>query len=85
MNGKRKLARLIVRARAWLMVLLLALAALSATTIGRTRINYDLAKYLSEDTITRKSLEVMQQEFGSAEQLRLMFRDMILLKRPSIR
>ena len=76
MNGKRKLARLIVRARAWLMVLLLALAALSATTIGRTRINYDLAKYLSEDTITRKSLEVMQQEFGSAEQLRLMFTDL---------
>ncbi len=76
MNGKRKLARAIVRARAWLMILLLVLAALSVTTISRTRINYDLAKYLSEDTMTRKSLDVMQEEFGSAEQLRIMFTDL---------
>ena len=76
MNGKRKLARAIVRARIWLMILLLALAAWSVTTIGRTKINYDLTRYLSEDTMTRQALIVMQEEFGSSEQLRLMFTDL---------
>ncbi len=76
MNGKRKQARAIVRARIWLMILLLALAAWSVTTIGRTKINYDLTRYLSEDTMTRQALIVMQEEFGSSEQLRLMFTDL---------
>ena len=76
MSGKQKLARFIVRARVLLMIALLALAGWSATTVSRTNINYDLIKYLSEDTMTRRSMTVMQEEFGSAEQLRIMFADL---------
>ena len=73
MEKKRKIARGIVRCRIWLMIALLVLAGWSVTMIGRTNINYDLTRYLSEKTMTRRALKVMEAEFGSAEQLRLMF------------
>ena len=76
MNGKRQMARAIVRGRVWLMIGLLLAAAFCAALIGRTRINYDLTRYLAEDTMTRRALAVMEEEFGSGEQLRLMFRDL---------
>ena len=76
MEGKRKLARGIVRCRIWLMIALLLIAGWSAAMIGRTRINYDLTRYLSEKTMTRQALKVMEAEFGSGEQLRLMFPDL---------
>ena len=44
--------------------------------ISQTRINYDLTRYLAEDTMTRQALKVMEKEFGSSEQLRLMFSDL---------
>ena len=75
MGTKRKIAGIIVHGRVWLMIVILIVAGWSATMIGRTRINYDLTRYLSEETMTRKSLEVMREEFGSAEQLRIMFSD----------
>lgn len=76
MNGKRKAAQVIVRCRVWLMIILLAAAGWSAAMISRTRINYDLTRYLAEDTMTRQALKVMEEEFGSGEQLRLMFSDL---------
>ena len=63
MEKKRKIARGIVRCRIWLMIALLVLAGWSVTMIGRTNINYDLTRYLSEDTMTRRALAVMEQEF----------------------
>ena len=48
----RKLARGTVRARYVILILMLALAVLSAMSIGRTKINYDLSKYLDESTMT---------------------------------
>ena len=59
---KRKIAQGIVRARYILLALMLALAVFSAMSIRRTRINYDLTRYLSENTMTRKSLEKMKEE-----------------------
>ena len=76
MEGKRKTAALIVRCRVWLMIILLVTAGWSAAMISRTRINYDLTRYLAEDTMTRQALKVMEEEFGSGEQLRLMFSDL---------
>ncbi len=70
---KEKFARLVVKARLPLLILCIALAALSATNIGRTKINYDLSKYLGEDTMTKRSLAVMEKEFGLSANLRLMF------------
>lgn len=72
----RKLARGTVRARYVILILMLALAVLSAMSIGRTKINYDLSKYLDESTMTSRALRVMQEEFGSSEQLRVMFENL---------
>ena len=72
---KQKLAHGIVRYRLWILLALLAAAAFSATAIGKTNINYDLNRYLSQDTMTKRALKVMEEEFGSSEQLRLMFTD----------
>ena len=70
---KKRLAASIVRYRRIILPFLLLLAVWSVFQIGRTRINYDLTRYLSDDTMTKKALQVMQEEFGSSEQLRLMF------------
>ncbi len=72
---KKKLAGRIVQFRIFLLILMLGFAVFCVTTIGRTRINYDLTKYLSKDTMTQKALVVMEEEFGSSEQLRMMFID----------
>ena len=72
---KKKLARAIVKYRYVLMALILAAAAAACTSIGRTRINYDLNRYLSDDTMTKRALNVMTEEFPDGEQLRVMFTD----------
>ena len=73
---KKRMAAGIVRRRMWILAAMLALAIACAASIGKTRINYDLTRYLSEDTMTRRALSVMNSEFGSSEQLRLMFCDL---------
>lgn len=57
------------------MVVILLIAAWSITMIDKTVINYDLIRYLDQDTMTQRALRVMEEEFGSSEQLRLMFMD----------
>ena len=73
---KNKLAGGIVRWRRLILALLLLAAAVSAQGISKTRINYDLTQYLSPETMTRRALTVMQEEFGASEQLRVMFHDL---------
>ena len=73
MTFKKRLARCIVRARVFLLAVILLLAVWSVFQIGRTVINYDLTRYLSDDTMTKKALRVMEEEFGASEQLRLLF------------
>lgn len=73
---KEKIAGVIVRRRKVIFLLVVILAAVCAPLISRTRVNYDLTRYLSNDTMTRKALRVMQEEFGSTEQLRVMFHDL---------
>lgn len=70
---KKRIAAAIVRFRTWILVCVLLIAVWSAFQIGRTNINYDLTRYLSDDTMTKKALTVMQEEFGTTEQLRLIF------------
>ena len=73
---RRKIAKAIVRFRFPILVLLLIVAVWSVFQIPRTNINYDLTKYLSEHTMTRKALNVMVDEFGSTEQLSVMFKSL---------
>ena len=64
-----KLAKTILRLRKVILPLFLLLTVLSVFFIGKANINYDLAAYLSEQTQTRRGLEIMQREFGSTEQI----------------
>lgn len=73
---KRKVAGCIVRLRKVILILGIAGAAVCLFTAGQTRINYDMTRYLDPNTLTQRSLAVMQEEFGSAEQMRLMFHDL---------
>lgn len=68
-----KIARGIVRRRVWILAFLLIAAGFCVPGIARTRINYDLVRYLKEDTMTKRALRVMETEFGSGEQLYMMF------------
>ena len=72
---KKSLAKAIVRSRRILLPVLLVFSVWCVFQIGRTRINYDLTRYLSDDTMTKQALQVMREEFGSSEQLRLLFMD----------
>lgn len=73
---KQKAAGWIVKYRVIILIVMLLLAAFSAGSIGKTRINYDLTRYLADDTMTKRALKVMEEEFGSSEQLRVMFHDL---------
>ncbi len=64
---KRKLAEGIVRYRNLILVIMLAAAGVSTAMIGKTRIKYDLTRNLSGDTMNKKALAVMKEEFGSSE------------------
>ena len=72
---KRAAAAWIVRHRYVILIVMLVLAVVSAGMITKTNINYDLNRYLSDDTMTKRALSVMEEEFGSSEQLRVMFTD----------
>ena len=72
---KRRVAQTIVRYRTVILIVLLLIAAWSVPQISRTRINYDLTRYLSDSTMTKQALKVMDSEFGSTEQLSVMFAD----------
>ena len=72
---KKAIAGGIVRYRVWILLLLLFITVWSVPQISRTRINYDLTRYLSDSTMTRRALNVMETEYGSAEQLQIMFAD----------
>ena len=70
MAFNRKLASFIIRGRYILLAVLLLAAVFAATSISRTRINYDLTRYLSEDTMTIRGSRILQQEFRTANALR---------------
>lgn len=76
MNIKRKAADIIVSYRLWFMIVMIMAAVFGMFMIGKTKINYDLNRYLSEETMTKRALKIMNEEFGSNEQLRLMFSDL---------
>ena len=73
---KECLARFSVSKRRVLLPVFLALALVCSLFITKTRINYDLTVYLDSSTMTRRALDVMNAEFGSSEQIRVMFTDL---------
>lgn len=71
-----RLARRVVKLRRFMIVVFLLLTAVSALLIGKTTINYDFTDYLSENTVTRKSLDMMDEDFGNTDQLTIMFENL---------
>ena len=70
MTFHRNLARLIIRGRYILPVVLLICTILAGTAISRTVINYDLTSYLAKDTMTIRGARVVQEEFKAANATR---------------
>ena len=68
---KKRIAAAIVQFRIGILICILIVATWSVFQIGRTKINYDLTRYLSDDTMTKKALAVMQEEFAWEETLRI--------------
>ncbi len=68
-----RIAGAIVRLRVYILVAFALIAVASAFTVSKVRVNYDFAEYLADDTLTKKSLELMKGTFGDSEQLRVMF------------
>ncbi len=69
-------ARRIVGMRRLMIIVFLLLTVVSAFLIGKTTINYDFTDYLGEDTVTRKSLDMMEKDFGNTDQLTIMFENL---------
>ena len=72
---KKAIAGKIVRYRLLILAVLLLAAIWSTFQISRTHINYDLTRYLADNTMTKQALKVMNSEFGSSEQLSMVFTD----------
>lgn len=70
-----KIAKLVVKYRTMLLVLCLLAAVAGVFSIRFTRINYDLTSYLGDDTMTKRGLKLMEEEFGESAALRVMFDD----------
>lgn len=51
---KRRLAERIVKHRILILLVIVTIAVWSVFQIGRTKINFDLTRYLSDDTMTKK-------------------------------
>ena len=58
-----------------ILVLFIALAAVSAVLYGKVGINYDVTAYLDEDTETKISLGIIENEFGMTGNVQVMIRD----------
>jgi len=60
----------------WVAIALFAIAAvLSAVTMGKIAINYNLADYLGDDTQTKIALDIIEDEFGSTGNLQVMVKN----------
>ena len=57
-----KIARRVVLMRRQMILIFAVLTVVSACLIGKTVINYDFTDYLGVDTVTRKSLDMMEKE-----------------------
>ena len=60
----RKVSKFIVEKRAFIFVLFVAMLIYCAFSVGKVRVNPDLAALLPEDTVTRRGVVIMNEEFA---------------------
>ncbi len=68
----RKTALFAVKRRFIFAAAFLLAAAFGAWLAGRANVNYDMTKYLPEDSLTAEALKVMEEEFGGVGYLQAM-------------
>ena len=73
---RQKAANFIVKHRKLILCIYIVIFIASIFTVGKARINYDFTVYLGENTVTRRSLDIMNREFGTTEQITVLFTDM---------
>ena len=82
----KKAAVFLVDKRRVFLCLFLVLAAACLLLAGKVHINYDLAKYLPDDSDMKQGLALMEQEFGESASsgLRIMFSGLAEEEKPEI-
>ncbi|MGM9522625.1 MAG: MMPL family transporter [Oscillospiraceae bacterium] len=71
----KKTADFLVEKRYIILCIMLAFTVLSVFLMGKVNVNYDMTKYLPEESSMKQGMDLMESEFGSSEAstLRLMF------------
>ena len=67
-----KFAKFVVKGRYWFLGIFFVLLVASAIMMNFVNVNYDLTKYLPDDSTTKESVELMKEEFGSTGTASLM-------------
>ena len=70
----KKISKFIVDKRYILFGLFFIFLIFSLVFMSHTNVNYDLSKYLSEDTETRQALKIMEDEFSATSSVNLMIK-----------
>lgn len=71
----KKTANFLVDKRHIILTIFLIFAGISAFLMGKVSLNYDMTKYLPDDSSMKKGMDIMEQEFGEehSSSLRVMF------------
>ena len=69
----KKLSEMIVRKRKIIFIIYAVAVVLCAVGIFNCKINYDMSKYLPDDSSVRKGMEIMSEEFGDSSAITVMF------------
>jgi len=62
----KKFANFVVKGRYWFLGIFFVLLVTSAVLMNFVNVNYDLTSYLPDNSSTKESIELMQEEFGAS-------------------
>ncbi len=72
----KKIAGWIVDRRVFIFIVTIILVAASIYGMTQVNINYDMSKYLPDDSSVRKGMKLMEQEYGEMAVVTVMFEDL---------
>lgn len=72
----KKLANIIVDKRKYIFILYILIIIVSVLGMLNVNVNYDMSKYLPDNSATKKGMEQMTEEFGDMASITVMFDDL---------
>lgn len=72
----KKFAQLIVEKRLCIFIIYILIIAASIFGIFQTNVNYDMSKYLPDNSSTKKGMGIMSDEFGDMSSITVMFHNL---------